>query len=348
MRRSRIRNLALCAAAWLALASSVGAQGTRVLPDLFAPLALLQVEPVMVSENPGAALMPPEVSENTGMPRFDAAQEGGNISIVHLAIESDQYIDPRYIENSQHPDDPGIWERLVTGSGGQIHRLVQDYKNFYLSENIFYLGGAVAVAAPLANTHADQAIRDWYQRGAGQSVAANKTADVFKQFGNYQYAVPIYVVMSASGFLWDDVPILATAGEFGNRCIRALTVGAPAVGILQVGLGSTRPFTNDSHWHPFDSNKGVAGHAFVGAIPFLTAASMTDNYALKTLLFAGSFGTGWSRIQHDDHYFSQVLLGWSIAYLSVRSVNQTEADPRFRIVPCCTPNGMGMGVEIHY
>jgi hypothetical protein len=118
------------------------------------------------------------------------------------------------------------------------------------------------------------------------------------------------------------------------------------VGILQVGLGSDRPFADDSRWHPFRHNHGVSGHAFVGAVPFLTAASMTDSYVLKALLVAGSFGPAWSRIHTDDHYFSQVFLGWAIAYLSVQSVNQTES--RFRIVPCEMPRGVGMGVQIQF
>jgi PAP2 superfamily len=350
MGRRAIRNLTLAAMALLATTSCAHAQqGARVLPDLFAPLAVPQAEPV-IANNPKAFLEPPEVSPNTGMPRFDTEQEGGNIGMVHLAIESGQWIDPRYIENSQHPDDLGIWERLCTGYGDQTHRLVQDYKNFYLSENILCVGAAILIAAPLANTHADQGIRDWYQRGAGngRSPGADHTADVFKQFGEWKYTIPAYFVLSASGFIWDDCPALATAGEFGNRSLRALAVGAPTVGILQYGLGSDRPYTDDSsRWQPFKANHGVSGHAFVGAVPFLTAASMTDSYALKTLLVVGSFGPAWSRIHTDDHYFSQVLLGWSIAYLSVQSVNQTE-DSHFRIVPVDIPSGVGMGVEVRY
>ena len=182
------------------------------------------------------------------MPRLETEQVGGNIGTVQLALESGQWIDPRYLENSQHPDDMGLFEHLRTGYGDQFHRLVEDYSHFYLSENILYVGAAIAIAAPLANTHADQGIRDWYQRGAGngRSATADHTADAFKQFGEWKYTIPVYFVLSASGFLWDDCPTIATAGEFGNRSLRALAVGAPTVGILQYGLGSDRPYTDDS------------------------------------------------------------------------------------------------------
>jgi PAP2 superfamily len=322
----------------------------RNLPYIDTPAP---AEPLILSDAPKASEPNADVriSPNTGMARLGPPQEPRMISLVDVALKSSAYMDPRYVANSLHPDDPGLWERMHVHCGDQIHRLVNDYKNFYLSENLVDVGIAVAVAAPIANTHADQGIRDWYQRGAGngQSRGADETAKVFKQFGEYKYAIPAYVAFSFSGNLFSDSPVMAAVGEFGDRSLRALAVGAPAVGILQIGLGSDRPFTQDSHWHPFRSSHGASGHAFVGAVPFLTAAAMTENRALQALFFAGSFGTAWSRIHTDDHYFSQVLLGWSIAYLSVQSVNQTEFQySRFHIVPVDIPKGVGMGVQVQY
>lgn len=289
-----------------------------------------------------------QISPNTQVPKLETPRVG-NIAITQLAIESTEYMDYRYVKNSQHPDDMGLWEHLCTGSSEQIHRLVSDYKNFYLSDNLFAVGAAIVVAAPIANTHADQAIREWYQRGAGNSQGANETAKVFKAFGQWQYTVPVYFGLSLTEHLFPDSPTVGAVANFGNRSLRALAVGAPTVGALQVGLGSGRPYTHDSHWSPFDHSNGVSGHAFVGAVPFLTAASMTESRVLKALLIAGSFGPAWSRIQTDDHYFSQVFLGWTIAYLSVESVNLTECRARnMRIVPVELPQGVGLGVQFEY
>jgi len=290
-----------------------------------------------------------KVSPNTGLPVIDQPKNGPGIAMAQLAIESSEYINPRYIQNSLHPDDPGFWERMCTGGHEQFRLIFQDYRNFYLTENMRYVGVALAIAAPLANTHADQGIRDWYQRGAGQSQGAIETAKVFKTFGDYRYTVPIFIGMSLSEHLFPDSPTVGVISDFGSRSLRALAVGAPTVGVLQVGLGAGRPFNNDSYWHPFQSNKSVSGHAFVGAVPFLTAASMTESRALKTLLIAASLGPAWSRIQDDDHYFSQALLGWTIAYLSVEVVNLTNCQQQhMRIVPLEIPNGVGLGVQIDY
>ncbi|MBI1831163.1 MAG: hypothetical protein HYR84_06920 [Planctomycetes bacterium] len=297
---------------------------------------------------PGGASGELKISPNTSMPRLGAPEEPRNSALVDAAIESSRYVNPRFVANSSSRGELGFWERSGANGHDQTCRLVEDYRNFYLTSELAYVGLALAVAAPIANTHADQGLRDWYQRqaGSGRSRGADETASVFKRFGDFQVAVPAYFMLSLSGNLFPDSPWLGPASEFGSRSLRALAVGAPAVGVLQVGLGGGRPFSEDSRWRPFHSSHGVSGHAFVGAVPFLTAASMTDSYAVKAMLFAGSLGPAWSRIHHDDHYLSQALLGWSIAYLSVHAVNQTES--RWQVVPIDIPNGVGMGVVVRY
>ena len=78
----------------------------------------------------------------------------------------------------------------------------------------------------------------------------------------------------------------------------------------------------------------------MGSMPFLTAAEMVDNPLLKGVFVAGSFMTGWSRIQTDDHYLSQVIMGWWLAWRSVEMVARTQHEPRnWDIFPSVTPDG---------
>ncbi|MEZ6069860.1 MAG: hypothetical protein R3C10_06170 [Pirellulales bacterium] len=87
---------------------------------------------------------------------------------------------------------------------------------------------------------------------------------------------------------------------------------------LQAVTGASRPgeSTSESHWKPFDDNNGVSGHAFMGAIPFMSAAKMTDNIWFKGALYAASALPAMSRVSDDDHYFSQAFLGWWMAYMA--------------------------------
>lgn len=237
-------------------------------------------------------------------------------------------------------------------------RLWRDVQYQYGWYPLGELGVAVALAAPLANTHADQAVANWYQHHI-RSSSTDSISQVGYFLGYFQYMVPIYFGVWTAGRLCDESFAGAVSADWASRSLRALAIGAPEVGALQYLLGASRP--NDfsgttrpdnfdgSHWRPFNDNNGVSGHAFVGAVPFLTAASMTDNCWLRGALFVGSTWSAWSRINTDSHYLSQVLLGWFIAFQSVRSVNRTEAEEhRIQIAPWIDPGITGINVFLRY
>jgi hypothetical protein len=237
-----------------------------------------------------------------------------------------------------------FWTRLDR----DIDLALQDYRNYYSWPNLALLALGVGAAAPLANTDADRDIRRWYQERAGGH--ARSVAEVFNYGGQIWVAVPVGLEIAAlCGKAPDDYATDGGLFEWSNRSLRAIAVGFPPVIAMYGLLGASRPDRNDSRWHPFNDIHGVSGHTFIGAVPFLTAASMTDNPWLKYPLFLGSFLTGWARFHEDRHYFSQVALGWWSAVLAVRSVNQTEDQRRnLSVGPMAMPSGVGMGVEVRY
>jgi membrane-associated phospholipid phosphatase len=338
----------------LCIDSVVRAQESRPPSGLFPSIGVLAPATPQRADAVEPELFAPRfeapISPNTGMPSLDAPQEARTYPLVESALRSGEWIDCRYAANSLFPDEMGVWERTRVEYGEQFHRLHDDARHFYCGRNLIYVGIAVAVAAPLANTRVDQRVNDWYgRRDDRYTTSQGEVARIFKYFGDYRYTVPFLVGASMTGHLFGDHFFASPFAEFGDRSLRALAIGAPTVGVLQLTLGSSRPHSGDSHWHPFRHSNAVSGHTFVGAVPFLTAASMVENRALKALLIAGSVGTGWSRIYHNDHYLSQVFLGWAIAYLSVESVNWTEREgARICIVPFDVPRGVGMGIHIEY
>lgn len=239
------------------------------------------------------------------------------------------------------------------------YRLWRDFQFQYSLYPLAELGVAVAIATPLANTGADQRVRDWYQgrvhpNGPDWDQSNNtvlwRANRVGYYLGSFQYTVPIYFGVWGAGILTEDTWTGSVSAEWANRTLRALAIGAPEVGVLQYALGGSRPLDGDgSRWRPLHDNNGVSGHAFVGAVPFLTAASMIDNPWLRAPFIAGSFWSAWSRVDSDAHYLSQVLLGWFIAYQSVRSVNRTEAEDRqIQIGPWIDPGITGINVFLRY
>jgi membrane-associated phospholipid phosphatase len=176
-------------------------------------------------------------------------------------------------------------------------------------------------------------------------------ASVVKPFGNGLITIPIYIGAALLGHMGDDTGFRGTLGEWGSDSFRALVVGAPPVLFFQYALGSSRPTDGDSDWRFFEGHASVSGHAFVGAVPFLTAAHLAKSPYAKGALYFGSTLCGLSRINDDAHYFSQAALGWWIAYLAASSVARTDREReerRLSVTPVPLPGGAGVVVSLRF
>lgn len=127
--------------------------------------------------------------------------------------------------------------------------------------------------------------------------------------------------------LLDDLPYGSAVAEWGERSLRTLLVGGPPMLGLQYLTGGSRPgeTSHESKWTPLQDNNGVSGHSFMGAIPFLSAAKMTDNRWLKAGCYTVSVLPAISRINDDDHYPSQAFLGWWLALAAASAVDRSQA-----------------------
>jgi hypothetical protein len=201
--------------------------------------------------------------------------------------------------------------------------LATDYAGFYTPENMRALVFTMAAGGLLANTNVDMRVQKWYQ----DDVRSQKTDDyniVFKELGNGKILIPLFL---SSTLIFENFRGTKTDnifGEWSRRNLRSFLVGAPIMLTLQVVTGASRPNETISNWNPMKDDNGVSGHAFMGAVPFINAAEMTDILPLKILFYSGSFLTGYSRINDNRHYLSQSVLGWFMAYLS--STNLTGKD----------------------
>ena len=222
-----------------------------------------------------------------------------------------------------------------------------DYRNFYstsrLGQNLFAFG----LGASFAETNADQWLRKEWQNDVRSSF--------LDSFSNSVRWMGEWTIMAPAGFgawaLAEYLPV-PEAGEgawreWSRRTGRAYLVGCPAMLVMQRVTGGSRPGETDhgSKWQPFADSNGVSGHAFTGAVPFMAAAKMTDDWRLKTILYAGSTLPGLSRLNDDKHYASQVFLGMWIAYISNQSVHETQVE-QFRLMWAPTLVGDGLGMSV--
>lgn len=231
-----------------------------------------------------------------------------------------------------------------------IETVSGDYKSFYAGDRLIRMGIVFGAAGIAANTNIDMNIHNWYQdkvrNAQTDSWSSDSTTPLSfnaKFFGEGQYMVPVALLAASVNSISQDTAI----GNWGANASRAYIVGLPAMWFMQGALGATRPGdrAEGSSWSvPFSAANGISGHAFVGAVPFLTIAYMNpDNNYVKYPAYVASAAAAWSRINDDKHFLSQVTLGWYMAWEAVDAVfenNQKKKD--VTVVPMAGLDGPGL------
>ncbi|MBL8728974.1 MAG: phosphatase PAP2 family protein [Planctomycetes bacterium] len=231
----------------------------------------------------------------------------------------------RRIEPPQSQAEPAA--RPPRQEPGWIERtwgtVLADHGAFYDQGTMLGLGAGIGLAALSANSQLDRDIYDdalagWRTHELGE--ARNDVQDL----GDGAYVLPVLATASLFG------PALGSPaiGEWGERSLRGVLVGAPPMLALQRLIGAGRPDdpanTTSSEWQPFEHSNGVSGHAFIGSVPLLTVARMQDDPAIDVACYLGSMVVAAARLQGSKHYFSQVALGWWIGYLATGAVDDAE------------------------
>lgn len=195
-------------------------------------------------------------------------------------------------------------------------KAVEALRRVYSRRHFLHLGGAVAGAAVLVYSGADEAVDDW-NRDHGTNRVTEPVAEQFKQFGEPYWAF-VWVVLA----LIDRFVGRSTVGAFGRRCMLATAYGLPILWTTQRVLGASRP-TDDPEsprWAPFEDENAASGHTFIAAVPWIVWLRSSPTPWVKWLAGLLSPATGWSRIHDRKHYLSQVVLGWVIAWEAVDGV----------------------------
>ncbi len=256
------------------------------------------------------------------------------------------------------PEPAWQWQPEVESSPSRDwnrwSKLGADYQNFYATESLLRLGTAFVAGAAMANTNFDEMIsHDLYR----ENVIEIANEDISEKLHQPKALGDGYILLPTLAGLALAEPWLERSewtrplGEWGDRGARAVLVGGPVVLLTQNLTGASRPneSPSGSHWEPFQDNNGVSGHAFVGAIPFLTAGRMSRNPWAKAAWYGASTLPALSRVNDERHYFSQVFLGWYIAWLATAAVDNSERDRRqFKVLPTWSESGPGLMLEKHF
>ena len=224
-----------------------------------------------------------------------------------------------------------------------------DYREFYSRDRLLHMGLAFGAGAIVANTHMDESFQKWYQTDL-RSSSTDDFASGVKNFGEWHYLIPVTFGAAVLDNFIDSEHYQSSIGRWGARSARAYILGTPLLLVTQELTGASRPSEGrGSSWRPFDNNHGVSGHAFVGAVPFLTIARMNDDKPwVKYLFYGASTLTAISRINDNAHYLSQAALGWYLAWEATDTVADRDKHKNIAFTPMPVKDGYGMYVSMQW
>ena len=307
-----------------------------------------------------SALETPSVSscgywEDLGLAEGPVAGSGNMSGFLPIALSGQEAADlasivlPDQSESMLYPADEADLEGNISLAG----RVVSDHCNYYSLDTALVVGVGSGVAATFAHSYVDEEIfrrvHHSVRHGDGHDWAVPLHAT--KILGEGTITLPVFGGVWLASKLLDDVPLFDVAGTWGERSLRAFLVGAPPLLAMQYFTGGSRPMESEwgSAWRPFQDTNGASGHAFMGALPLLTAAEMIDWWPGKLAFVVVSLFPGLSRVADDDHYASQAILGWTMAYVAVTAVDRTDnPNKHVSIFPLITGDHVGVAAEYRW
>ncbi len=178
------------------------------------------------------------------------------------------------------------------------------------------LGGTFGALA--AGTLADRPLRDWLQRN--RTPGTNAVAHIFRHMGQPEVYAPVGLGALAVGLISGNDKVTRA----GGRISASLMTSGATVNVIKVFAGRKRPrFAEDQYeFRPFSGAASwPSGHT---AMAFALATSVSDEVRSTPAsigLYAAATMTGWSRMNDNRHWFTDVVTGALIGMASAKVMN---------------------------
>lgn len=173
--------------------------------------------------------------------------------------------------------------------------------------------GIIALATTL-----DEPAQEYTQ--SHRTETKDDVADVFRTFGEKEVFLPVALGPLAIGVLSGNDDLIRA----GGRIAMSLATAGVVTNVLKLAVGRTRPSQTDNAYEfaPFSGGASwPSGHT---SAAFAMAASVGDEIGstpVSIALYTAAGLTGWSRINDNRHWFSDVLAGAVIGVASAKLMN---------------------------
>ncbi len=169
----------------------------------------------------------------------------------------------------------------------------------------------------------DEWIRD--QIHNPDSKFSNSLADFGNVFGDGRIVYPSLFVLAATG------KVLNKKGLYGvtSRALKSTLLAGAAALVFKSIVGRERPLVSPNdpysfHLFRFKDNSFPSGHTTVAFALATSFARETPDKWTDAGFFLGASLTGWSRIQDDKHWASDLVFGAGLGILSARFVHRVQ------------------------
>ena len=246
-----------------------------------------------------------------------------------------------------------LGHRCLAADNGVISRsyetLKTDFGNFYLDRgNLTKARRSASPGPPCSPTRGSIGISATSTRTTCEAMKPTKATKIFNITGTEVALVlaPAYLGAYGAGKLLHN----PTMEEWALKSFRATVVGGPALVLVAAATGGDRPTEGDSKWGAFQNFHGVSGHTYFSAIPFITAAKMSENPYQKAILYGLSTLRGSPGSTTTSTIFPMWPLAWYLAYLSCAVVEKgnDQREGRMHVQLAPVPKGIAVTVQKRY
>lgn len=164
----------------------------------------------------------------------------------------------------------------------------------------------------------DEPVQDFAQDHRSQ--ATDDAASVFRHFGQPEVYATVSVGLVGVGLIAGNHEL----ARVGGRAVASVGLAGASTLVFKTVLGRARPFTGEGvlSFHPFNTVDSTTSMPSAhSALAFALATSLSDDIHRPWAtvgLYTLATGTAWSRINDDQHWFSDVVFGAIVGVTSAK------------------------------
>lgn len=205
-----------------------------------------------------------------------------------------------------------------------IHSTFYDISSIYTSSSIETINDlkkpGLLVAGSLLGMTCDNTFKSIAERN--KVDVDGKTIEFVNNYGNLYYQLGISGSIYAIGLISDSKKLRNTA----RLTVESFIVSGLITTVLKSIIGRARPYAKEGNqsYHWFQTNDAYlslpSGHSTIAFAASTVFANQLDTWWGDVLFYGLASGTAYARMHKDAHWFSDILLGGGIGYLSAKAI----------------------------